>query len=95
MYQIDYTNQFQRSLKKCVKRGLDIEKLRTAIKILAEQGTLSANYKPHILSGNMDGIWECHIQSDWLLTWSQDDTILHLLMLDTGTHSDLFGKNRK
>ena len=36
------------------------------------------------------GLWECHIQGDWLLIWSQDDTELILLFTDTGTHSDLF-----
>jgi hypothetical protein len=35
-------------------------------------------------------LWECHIQGDWLLIWSQDDTELILLFTDTGTHSDLF-----
>ncbi len=35
---------------------------------------------------------ECHIQPDWLLVWQQDDEQLTLLLIDTGTHSDLFGK---
>lgn len=42
------------------------------------------------LSGNHAGEWECHIGSDWLLIWEQNDTELTLLMLSTGTHSDLF-----
>ena len=32
----------------------------------------------------------CHIHSDWLLVWEQNDVQLKLLFLQTGTHSDLF-----
>ena len=35
--------------------------------------------------------WECHIEPDWLLVWEQNDTELTLLMIETGTHSDIFG----
>ncbi|MBO4281983.1 MAG: type II toxin-antitoxin system mRNA interferase toxin, RelE/StbE family, partial [Bacteroidales bacterium] len=34
--------------------------------------------------------WECHIEPNWLLVWEQNDMRLTLLMLDTGTHADLF-----
>ena len=44
----------------------------------------------HKLHGNLEGIWECHISPDWLMLWDQDDEKLTLLLLDTGTHSDLF-----
>ncbi len=33
---------------------------------------------------------ECHIQSDWLMIWDQNDTGLILLFTDTGSHADLF-----
>ncbi|MBD5292689.1 MAG: type II toxin-antitoxin system mRNA interferase toxin, RelE/StbE family [Bacteroides sp.] len=45
------------------------------------------------LSGNYAGQWECHINgrnSDWLLVWEQNDNALTLLMIRTGSHSDLF-----
>ena len=61
-----------------------------AIRLLEEEGTLPFRYHPHKLSGDMRGIWECHIQSDWLMTWEQDDDKLVLLFLQTGTHSDIF-----
>ena len=37
--------------------------------LLEANGSLPAKYHPHKLSGDMDGIWECHIQPDWLMTW--------------------------
>ena len=48
-----------------------------------------------MLHGDRQGQWECHIQPDWLLIWKQVGYELELLMLNTGTHSDLFGKNRR
>ncbi|MDE6549539.1 MAG: type II toxin-antitoxin system YafQ family toxin, partial [Muribaculaceae bacterium] len=33
----------------------------------------------------------CHIEPDWLLVWEQNDFELILLLIETGTHSDIFG----
>lgn len=90
-YRLSYSNKFKRSLKKCYKRGLDVEKLRDVIRILVENGALPADHRPHKLSGKFKGAWECHIEPDWLLVWEQSDTELTLLMIETGTHSDIFG----
>lgn len=90
MYSIDYSNRFKKDLKRCKKRGLDISLIQDAIKILAATGTLPEQYRPHKLSGNMQGLWECHIEPDWLMIWQQNDKELILLFLQTGTHSDLF-----
>jgi mRNA interferase YafQ len=64
--------------------------LENAIDELARTGTLPAAYRPHKLSGEYDGMWECHIKGDWLLIWEQNDAELFLLFTGTGTHSDLF-----
>lgn len=88
-YSISYTKRFQKSLRKCVKRGLDVKLIQQAIDILIVKGALPKKYKPHKLHGNWEGVWECHISPDWLLVWLQDDDNLTLLMLDTGSHSDI------
>ena len=90
MYSIEYSGQFKKSLKLCKKRGYSLEPLQQVIAILAEKGTLPPEYRPHILSGKYAGIWECHIMPDWLLLWKQDNEKFILLLLETGTHSDLF-----
>ena len=56
---------------------------------------LPEKYHPHILSGDNDGVWEAHLRSDWLITWEKHDNELLLIMLSTGTHSDLFGKKKR
>ena len=82
-------------MKRCQKRGYNMQLIKDAIMLLATTGTLPAEYKPHQLHGNRKGQWECHIQPDWLLIWEQYDQELILVMLNTGTHSDLFDKGKK
>lgn len=90
MYTLKYTGQFKKDLKRCQKRGLNLSLLQKVIEILQETGSLPSEYKPHLLSGQFAGCWECHVKPDWLLIWEQDDKELTLLLLNTGTHSDLF-----
>lgn len=90
MYSLYTTNKFDKSLKLCKKRNYDLSLLQIVIDMLQESGQLPVNYKPHKLSGNYKECWECHIKPDWLLIWKQNDKELTLLLLDTGTHSDLF-----
>ncbi len=90
MYQVKYSNRFEKNLKRCEKRGLDMQLLFETIKLLATTGTLPAKYRPHKLVNQRVETWECHIQPDWLMTWEQNDMELTLLFLQTGTHSDLF-----
>ena len=89
-YKVLTTNHFEKALKKYIKRGLDISKFKTCVSILASTGTLPAQYRPHKLVGQYAGAWECHIQPDWLLVWEQHNDVLTLVLLDTGSHSDLF-----
>ena len=48
-YTLIYTGQFKKDLKRCQKRGLDIELLHKVITLLQENGSLPAEYKPRIL----------------------------------------------
>ncbi|MDO4159203.1 MAG: type II toxin-antitoxin system YafQ family toxin [Prevotellaceae bacterium] len=89
-YTIKSTHRFDKDLRKCIARGFPIEEFKQVVSILSETGKLPEKYKSHKLKGKYAGMWECHIKPDWLLVWDQDDTNLVLLLLDTGTHSDLF-----
>ena len=90
MYSINYSKRFEKDLKRCRKRGLNIQLIKDAVTLLAATGTLPMKYRPHKLLSQKQETWECHIQPDWLMTWQQNDTELTLLFLQTGTHSDLF-----
>ncbi|MBR4917807.1 MAG: type II toxin-antitoxin system YafQ family toxin [Bacteroidales bacterium] len=91
MYSVVYTHQFKRAIKLCAKRGLDVSKVAEIVNQLRATGKLPEQYHPHKLKGFRNhNTWECHIEADWLLVWEQNDRQLTLLMLDTGTHADLF-----
>lgn len=89
-YTVRISNRFKKQFRLCMKRGLDMNLINEAMRLLAANGSLPAQYRPHKLSGKLQGVWECHIEPDWLMTWEQNDMELTLLFLQTGTHSDLF-----
>jgi len=91
-YTLSTTHKFDRQLQLCVRRGYPMDEFKEVVRLLVETGSLPARYKTHKLAGKYKGYLECHIQSDWLLIWEQNDKSLLLLLVDTGTHSDLFGK---
>ena len=91
-YKISTTHQFEKDLKRCIKRGYPMDEFRKVVQLLERDGRLPEAYRPHMLHGDRQGQWECHIQPDWLLIWKQIGNELELLMLNTGTHSDLFSK---
>lgn len=55
MYNVTATKKFEKSLKKCIKRGLDARKINTVLKELSEKGFLPPAYRPHKLSGKYQG----------------------------------------
>lgn len=90
MYNIEYTGSFKRDYKLALKRGY-IEPLIQNIIILLANGTpLPSKNKPHKLTGDFKDCWECHIQPDWLLIWQININTHSLILIRTGTHSDLF-----
>lgn len=90
-FNITITKRFKKNVELCRRRGYPMHLLKECLDILIETGTLPDKYRPHILSGDHDGEWEAHIKGDWLITWEKHDNELRLIMLATGTHSDLFG----
>jgi mRNA interferase YafQ len=90
MYTVDHTNKFAKDYKICKKRGYIMPLLDKVILLLEENGELPAKYKSHKLSGDYKDNWECHILSDWLLLWLKNSITRQIVLVRTGTHSDLF-----
>jgi mRNA interferase YafQ len=88
MRKIAQQRQFRDDLKRQKRRGRDIDDLIAAVELLAEQGALPVAYRAHKLSGEWRGVWECHIEPDWLLIYAVTDQ--EVLLIRTGTHDDLF-----
>jgi len=90
MFDLVYSARFFKDLKRCDKRGFDIEKLDAVILDLKNDMELDPKYKAHLLQGEFKGYTECHIEFDWLLIYSIDRDKKKIRIARTGTHSDLF-----
>lgn len=55
---------------------------------------LDVKYKNHNLTNdkNYKNCSECHIEPDWLLVYQYINNELILLLINTGSHSELFDK---
>ena len=90
-YRVFKAKRFRKSLKKMLRRGKDITKINDVILKLASGETLAPTYKDHALSGDLEGLRDCHIESDWVLLYFYTTTgELVLTLSDTGTHGDMF-----
>jgi mRNA interferase YafQ len=93
MYQVIASKQYQKALKKLVKAGLKKkveEEIKDVIKLLASKKKLGAEYQDHQLQGELREYRECHIQGDLLLVYQIIKDELVLVLVNIGTHSDLF-----
>ena len=89
MKDLRYTKQFKKDLKRYLNKPSKLKALQIALDILRTVGELPNEYKPHFLKGEYAGCMECHIESDFLLIWydEEDDTYA---LYRLGTHSELF-----
>ncbi len=89
MLNISSLNSFNKNLKTVKKRNYDISLLNEVITMLANKEKLPDKYFDHQLTGILSDYKECHIKPDWLLIYRIKGNTLYLV--NTGTHSDLFG----
>jgi len=90
MLKISFTHQYLKDLDLMKRRNLPKSELDEVVKLLSEEKPLLPKHKDHPLKGNFSGYRECHIRPDWLLIYKKDEQILTLVLIRTGTHSDLF-----
>lgn len=91
-YQIKYTSDFKKNYKKIKKQGKNVEKLKYVVNKLANGIELEEKYKNHMLtdSKHYKNCGECHIEPDWLLVYQYINNELVLVLVTTGSHSELF-----
>lgn len=91
MLEITYTSQFRKDFKRLKKTGrYDVNQLENIIEKLSKENPLEAKHRNHLLKGNLEGFYECHICPDWLLIYEIDKPTNHLRLARTGSHSELF-----
>ena len=91
-YKVFYSKIFKKNLKKMLKQGKNIEKLLDVVDKLALKEELNEKYKNHMLKDDKyyKNCGECHIEPDWLLVYQYYEDELILVLVNTGSHSDLF-----
>ncbi len=94
-FSLHLSKRYLKDLKLARRRGLDEASLNEIVKKLLDDEELPVKNRNHQLHGQYEGCWECHINPDWLLIYIKDTEIRIISLQRTGTHSDLFGKNRK
>ncbi len=95
MYKVVPAKQFIRSLRKLEHSGLFKGKALTnfnkAVNLLAQGKSLPISYRDHQLVGEWQDLRECHVKGDLLLVYQHRDDALILLLIDIGSHSQIFG----
>lgn len=93
-YTVHYSNKFKKSLKSALKQGKDIDKLLDIVDKLANKEELEPKYRNHKLVNDKyyKNCGECHIEPDWLLVYQYNENELILLLVNTGSHSEVLNK---
>ena len=91
MYLIRSTSQFRKSLKRHRHSGrFDQKGLQRVVDTLAAGKVLDEIYRDHELTAELAGNRECHIRPDLLLIYRIENNKLVLVLVNLGSHSDLF-----
>ena len=93
-YQIKYTKEFKKSIKKITKQGKKIDKLLNVVDMLSKRIPLEARYHDHALynDSRFQNCRDCHIEPDWVLIYKYLDNDLILLLVNTESHSEVLEK---
>ncbi len=93
MFRIEYKNKFKKDLKLLKKRSVsDFYYLKDFIIKLQETGykRIPVKNRAHRLTGYFKGYCETHVKPDLLLIWKEDIDANEIVLIRTGSHSDLF-----
>ncbi|MEY3807052.1 MAG: hypothetical protein RI893_28 [Pseudomonadota bacterium] len=89
MRDVVLTSAFKKDYKRLSRSGQYVmQGLKEVTAKLADDNLLDEKYRDHGLIGNWQDCRECHIKPDWLLIYQFKDN--ELILVRTGTHSDLF-----
>lgn len=89
MKTLHFTTQYKKDFKKYRNQHEKLRKLLEVFRMLENEEVLPPKYKAHKLIGQYNNCMECHIESDFLLIWVDEELdVIEILRL--GTHSELF-----
>lgn len=89
-------SKFKKDYRKLISQHKNVQSLDNLIKELQNKDFTHA-YKNHKLEPKSKNIWECHIgseTSDWVLVYKYEDDKLILILIRTGSHSEIFEEHK-
>ena len=89
MLDIVISSKCRKDLKRARRRGLDMDAFFAVVAMLRRRETLPVRYRDHALTADRAGLRDCHIRPDWVLIYEVREVELVLLLVETGSHSDL------
>lgn len=89
MREIQFTSQFKKDLKRYKHKKEVIDKLEAILRLLVNNLPIPEINRPHLLTGNYRGYMECHVESDTLLIWLDQETNI-IKLIRFGSHSEIF-----
>lgn len=91
MHIVRPTRRYLKSIKRLLRSGnFLISDADQIINTLVSGDALEPKYRNHKLQGVYKDCFECHIKSDLLLIYKIDRKTSVLLIIDIGSHSELF-----
>ena len=91
MYKVVLSRRYKNAFKRFSQhRNFDNKVLEEIIATLARGEKLSPKHHDHQLTGELRDNRECHIKNNILLMYQKHENILVLLLVNLGTHDDLF-----
>jgi mRNA interferase YafQ len=90
MLQVFRTSRFRKDYRTICRGSANLDRFQTAVRLLADRQSLSAEYRDHPLSGQLASFRECHLSGGLLLIYRVRGDLLELVRI--GTHSQLFGR---
>jgi len=94
MYTIKRLRSFEKSIARLDRSGIKVslkKKVLQTIHHIASGQKLSESFADHELHGEFAGFRECHVAGDLLLVYKIEKENLILVLVDIGSHSQLFG----
>ena len=101
MIELKYKSRYKKEMRLMIKSGKNYKNLLSVLELITENinkgvehsELLPKQYRLHKLIGNYNGLWECHIESDWVLVFDIHENAI--ILERTGSHSDIFNKIRR
>ena len=83
-----YTRQFEKDVRRILRRGKDPERIKDVMQRLVREEPLERRHRDHRLTGIFRDRRDCHVEPDWVLIYKK--TATEIIFERTGTHADLF-----